>query len=292
MINSYGELIMKYFVSFIIALNVAAVFACDDGFLPHNNFQIPINSILANDMTEEQFKANIKRFEDFFGPQIENELNQELIVFKSWKSNTVNAYAEKAPGKVMITIYGGLARHKAITQDGLTLVLCHELGHHFGGFPKKNTNIWSSAEGQADYYSSMKCLRRIWAKADNATALNSISIPEHVKNECAKTYSKVTDQLLCQRMSMAGRSMSLMIQDLDHDSIEPKFETPDDLQVRSTNIMHPFAQCRLDTIFNGAICPVSETIEFDNDDETSGACHEKLGDSRGTRPRCWFVPRI
>lgn len=283
---------MKYIFLCLVLLKISTSIACDGGFLPHNNYKIPINSILANDMTEEQFKSIIKQFEDFFGPKIDRELNQELIIFKSWKSNTVNAYAEKDKGKVMITLYGGLARHKAITPDGLTLVLCHELGHHFGGFPKKNTNVWSSAEGQADYYSTMKCLRRIWAKADNAFALKDVLVPDHVKLECAKTYVNDQEKILCQRMSMAGKSMALMIQDLDHDSIEPKFETPDELRVRATNIMHPYAQCRLDTVFNGAICPVSEAIEFENDDESTGACHEKLGDTRGTRPRCWFVPRL
>ena len=283
---------MKFIFFCFTLLQITSALACDGGFLPHNNYQIPVNSVLANDMTEEQFKSIIKQFEDFFGPKIDSELNEELIIFKSWKSNTVNAYAEKDKGKVMITLYGGLARHKAITHDGLTLVLCHELGHHFGGFPKKNTNRWSSAEGQADYYSSMKCLRRIWANVDNAAALKNVNVPDHVKQECSKTYVKAQDQLVCQRMSMAGKSMALMIQDLDHDSIEPKFETPDDLRVRSTNEMHPYAQCRLDTVFNGAICPISESVEFKNDDETAGACHEKLGDVRGTRPRCWFVPRL
>jgi hypothetical protein len=93
-------------------------------------------------------------------------------------------------------------------------------------------------------------------------------------------------------MGLAGRSVSLMIQDLDHDSIEPKFETPDTLVVRAMNYSHPYAQCRLDTYFHGAICPVPETIEFSDDDQVQGSCHAKNGDTRGLRPRCWFVPAL
>ena len=90
-------------------------------------------------------------------------------------------------------------------------------------------------------------------------------------------------------MGLAGRSVAFMIQDLDHDSIEPKFETPDTLVVRAMNYLHPYSQCRLDTFFQGAVCPVPESIEFEDDDQTVGACHAKLGDTRGLRPKCWFL---
>ncbi len=281
---------MKKF-SYLIALLSFSSFACDGGFVQHNYLKIAPHSFLANDMTEKEFKDTAKSFEKFFAPQIEREHNAELQVYSSWASNTVNAYAERDEDAWLITIYGGLARHKAITLDGYKLVLCHELGHHLGGYPKKSTNKWSSAEGQADYFATMKCLRQWWENENNETIVSSMTIPAHVKNECALSYSDKKEQALCQRMSMAGRSVALLIQDLDQDSIEPKFETPDPLIVRAINYMHPYAQCRLDTFFNGAICPVSQLVSMENDNETSGTCHARNGDSRGLRPRCWFVPR-
>jgi hypothetical protein len=279
---------MKLLLITLLCLS-ARSFACDGGMSMNRIISIPENSLLANDMTEKEFKDTIKHFEKFFGPSIERDHNAELIVFGSWGSNTVNAYAERASKKIMITIYGGLARHKAITKDGFTAVLCHELGHHFGGYPKKSTNRWSSAEGQADYYATMKCLRRIWENENNELALNSEVIPEKLKVECAQTYRGAKSEALCQRMGLAGRSVAFLIQDLDHDSIEPKFETPDDLVVRAMNYLHPFAQCRLDTFFQGAICPVPESVEFEDNDQTTGSCHVKLGDTRGLRPLCWFL---
>jgi hypothetical protein len=282
------------FIALLMILTSFQAYPCDGGMKLRQSYKsfIPANSKFANDMTEQEFKSSIKHFEKFFGPDIEREHNSELIVYGSWASNTVNAYAEKSDKKVMVTIYGGLARHKAITKDGFMAVLCHELGHHFGGYPKKSTNKWSSAEGQADYYASMKCLRRLWKSEDNALALSGVLVPEIVKKECAQTFPSTSEQLLCQRMSLAGRSIALMIQDLDHDSIEPKFETPEPHVVRAMNYLHPFAQCRLDTYFQGSICHVPENQEFDNSEEKEGSCHPKLGDSRGNRPRCWFVPRL
>ena len=281
---------MKLFTTifFLISFSLQAL-ACDGGMAMNRIISIPANSVFANDFTEKEFKDSIKAFERFFGPSIDRDHNAELIIFGSWASNTVNAYAEKADKNVMITIYGGLARHKAISPDGFTAVLCHELGHHFGGYPQKSTNRWSSAEGQADYYATMKCLRRIWDKENNELAVSTQLIPEALKNECAKTYTTPKSQALCHRMGLAGRSVALMIQDLDHDSIEPKFETPDPLVVRAMSYLHPYAQCRLDTFFQGAVCPVSEAIEFQDDDQTAGACHVKLGDTRGLRPKCWFL---
>lgn len=281
---------MKIIILILLG-HIFSAIACDDGFVKNNNLQIPVNSLFAGDMTETQYKSTLNHFEQFFGPMVDSEHRAELQIIISWSSNTVNAYAERDDDNWIITVYGGLARHKAITVDGLNLVLCHELGHHLGGYPKKSTNKWSSAEGQADYYGTMKCLRRLWEKEDNVKIVRTLSIPNKVKEECSKAYSNKNEQSLCMRMSLAGKSVALMIQDLDHDSIEPKFETPDELIVRSMNYMHPYAQCRLDTFFNGAICRVSEKLEFDNDDETQGSCHAKNGDQTGLRPRCWFVPR-
>ncbi len=278
-------------ILFVILLMSQQVMACDGGMSFKRMLSIPEKSFLANSMTEKEFKNTIKNFETFFSPMVDRDHNSELIVVGSWASNTVNAYAEKESRKVMITIYGGLARHPAITNDGLVAALCHELGHHFGGYPKKSTNKWSSAEGQADYYATMKCLRRIWVKADNQAAVSTLVVPEKLAAECSQTYKLESDRFLCQRMGLAGRSVALMIQDLDHDSIEPKFETPDDLVVRAMNYMHPYAQCRLDTYFNGAICHVPETVEFDDDEETIGSCDRRNGDERGLRPRCWFLPK-
>jgi hypothetical protein len=279
---------MKVFALFLCLFSLPVI-ACDGGMRMNRIVSIPEGSFLANDMTEKEFKDSIKAFEQFFSPTIDRDHNAELIIFGSWASNTVNAYAEKSNKKVMVTIYGGLARHKAITKDGFTAVLCHELGHHFGGYPKKSTNRWSSAEGQADYYATMKCLRRIWEKDNNELIIANEVIPETLKSECAKTYIDTKSQKLCERMGLAGRSVAHMIQDLDHDSLVAKFETPDPLVVRAMNYLHPYGQCRLDTFFQGAICPVSESVEFEDDDQKAGACHVKLGDTRGLRPKCWFL---
>jgi hypothetical protein len=239
---------------------------------------------------EEDFLATIKNFENKFARNLEDNHDYELIVFKSWKSSTVNAYAERDKDKIMITVYGGIARHKAVTKDGFALVLCHELGHHLGGYPKKSTNRWSSAEGQADYYATMTCLKKLWEDEDNRAVVQTLNVPEFAKNKCADAYKAESEQILCQRVSMAGKSIALMFQDLDQESFEPEFHTPDP-QVSSNMVyLHPFSQCRLDTYFQGSLCSKNEFI-LDEDDEHFGTCTLRNGDILGIRPACWFKTR-
>lgn len=271
---------------------VLAAGGCE-GFVPKNNLSILPEKNLNPEMTEAVFKSASERFEKFFGQKVEEWTGDELIVFKSWKSGTVNAFAEKENGKVMVTIYGGLARHPAITRDGFDAVLCHELGHHFGGYPKKMANKWSSVEGQADYYATTKCLRYYWEKEDNQTWVKTHDVSDYAKMKCALAYpASVNEQSLCARLSMASMSVAKMIQALDYESVDPDFSTPDPTVVVSTQMTHPNSQCRLDTLFNGSLCTVDKEVPFDDRDELAGSCHEKLGFELGNRPKCWFKVRL
>ena len=281
---------MRFFLPAFLLCSFSSL-ACDGGMFTHNFRSIPEKSLLANEMTETQFKKLTKDFEVFFGESVEREYNRELQLYSSWKSNTVNAFAEQDSRSFKITIYGGLARHKSMNEDSVTLTLCHELGHHLGGYPKKSMNKWSSAEGQADYFATMKCGRKIWEKQDNETAIANLSIPSAVKNQCEEAFAGKADRALCMRLNMAGRGLALMFQDLESDSLEPRFETPSSEITRTMNYMHPYNQCRLDTYFMGSLCHVDKAINFDDDNETIGACNLKLGDKLGNRPKCWFVSR-
>jgi hypothetical protein len=51
-------------------------------------------------------------------------------------------------------------RHPAIEVEAVSLVLAHELGHHYGGSPTFPGGL--SCEGQADYYGVNVIMRRIW----------------------------------------------------------------------------------------------------------------------------------
>lgn len=279
------------FCSGVLVLKILSNTVFASSFLPENKFQISIQDNL-NSMTESEFLGAIKKVESIYAPIIDQEEGAELIVYKSWKSNTVNAYADRSDSKKWnITFYGGLARHPEITIDAFTLVVCHELGHHIGGAPKKTENKWSSAEGQADYFSTLKCLRKVFSTEDNEKIVSTLQMPEIVKEKCSLNFSNKNDQFLCMRSAMAGLATAKMLAALEYESRPLRFETPDENISSSMQLMHPAPQCRLDTYFMGAVCPVDHLTNVDDYNMNLGTCSLRNGDSEGLRPACWFKSR-
>jgi hypothetical protein len=124
-----------------------------EGFVPENDLKISENAKRFGGMTEEQFNSVIESVETIYAPII-SELGGTLKVVRNWSDSTVNAYAQRVGNEWRVSMFGGLARHDTITADGFALVVCHEIGHHIGGAPRKTStwsNPWASNEGQADY---------------------------------------------------------------------------------------------------------------------------------------------
>lgn len=115
-------------------------------------------------------------------------------------------------------MFGGLARHKITNADGFALVVCHETGHHLGGFPRNKNilgqQVWSSNEGQSDYFATMKCFRRVMEKEDNASANAALQIPKLVGDKCAAQHKSKDEIELCKRGAMGGMNLAELLSDL------------------------------------------------------------------------------
>ena len=147
-----------------------------------------------------------------------------------------------------------LARHKTITTDGFALVACHEIGPHIGGAPRYAGEDWASNEGQADYFATLKCLRRVWQSEDNGAAVRNMTVPAFLSNSCKTQWADKADQEHCVLVAKAGDSVAKLFAALGRNAKAPKFDTPDPKVVTATNDNHPATQCRLDTYFQGALC--------------------------------------
>lgn len=284
-------------------------FSCSEdgkeGIAPENNLKIPAHIKTDSPITKESFFTVINQIEKTYLP-IMKEMGETLHIIKDWENATVNAYAKKSGGKSIVHMFGGLARHPKMTEDGFALVVCHEIGHHIGGAPKIGSSrlrdkdhdtghgftrvgaSWASNEGQADYWATLKCARKSWQDDDNFSIISDMKIPEIVKEKCEKTHGTGHDYALCQRSAMAGFALANTLADLRKSpptggipplsgveaqvSGYPQFETPDLKVVRRTNHNHPAAQCRLDTYFMGAICAISDTEEVSQKDPNQGVC--------------------
>jgi hypothetical protein len=300
----------------VLGLTLAgSAFTCtvkgDRGIVPENNLKIPSSVKAINGITREDFDKAIDDVEHLYAPIVAS-MGGQLQIDRNWDDGTVNAYASQT-GKVWkVAMFGGLARHETITRDAMSLVVCHELGHHIGGAPKKGASAgggggwwgggvtarngvtaasWASNEGQADYFATLKCLRKTWINDNNAAIVKSLTVPKQVTEICNQTYkSDKVETALCVRTSMAGKSVSDLFAVLGK-LPETKFDTPDTSVIKSTDDNHPKAQCRLDTYFQGSLCDVDMNEEVSQSDEVKGTCHPSLGNKLGNRPLCWFKPK-
>lgn len=275
-------------------LSFSQAFSCDihgkGGFAPENNLKIAVGDKAANNMTKELFLDAISRVSTVYEP-IVKEKGGKLVMNNRWDDDTVNASAQQFGSTWQVNMYGGLARHPLVTVDGFMMVVCHELGHHIGGAPRKGGwgSAWASNEGQADYWAGLKCMRRVLEKEDNIAAVAKMEIDAEATAKCQQIYKSESEIALCQRISMAGKSLAMLLGDLGGNS-NVKFTTPDTSKVSRTNDNHPAAQCRLDTYFQGTLCDKAISEDVDAKDPIKGTCIKRDGYEFGTRPLCWYKP--
>lgn len=281
-------------------------------FLPRNGYLIPVGQGQNNEMNEQVFNNVLDRIQRVYAPLFQQK-NLTLNIRRRWSDPTVNAYAEQSGRNAYITMFGGLARHRAITPDAFALVACHEIGHHIGGTPK--VEAWATNEGQSDYFGTLKCLRRYFVEgqqnsfANNLTFVNMLfqgrshspqnfvqyrqnfMASDYAVQACKTAFKDVPNQVICVRSAAAGMSLALLFQDLEKRQTPPRYETPDRNRVPHTDHDHPASQCRLDTYFQGALCAVSVLEDIDNSNPHRGTCTEARGFKLGLRPLCWYNPQ-
>ncbi|EQC51403.1 peptidase, M48 domain protein [Bacteriovorax sp. DB6_IX] len=284
------------FLALALTMLTTNAISCDidgiTGIVEENSMYIPVGAKSAGGLTEDQFNRVIDKVEKVYKPIIK-EMGANLVIERKWDDGTVNAYARQSGSTWHVAMFGGLARHETITEDGFATVVCHEIGHHIGGAPKKSSwwgSSWASNEGQADYFGTSKCLRKMMENEDNATIVANMDIPAHVTKKCNANFTNAEDITMCQRGSMAGLSLANLFRSLRNLSQELKFTTPDSNVVSSTNHNHPAPQCRLDTYFQGALCDVDHNTDVDQDDALIGTCNRVDNYVDGVRPKCWYKP--
>lgn len=279
----------------ILLLIMLTLSSLEAACLPGNSLLIPVG-VTSGGLSEIQFHKVIDRVAEIYAPVVQQQ-GARLIFNRKWEDATVNASAARDMSRGtdwFVSMYGGLARHPRMTEDAFAVVVCHELGHHLGGFPKKTQAFqvdrkWSSVEGQSDYFATLKCLKKIFAGQDNEAVMAVKTIPLLVKAECEKSFSNKEEQFICQRSAIAGLEVSRFIAELTESKIDIDFSTPDKKKVLMIEKDHNKPQCRLDTFYQGSLCDKDPDEALSKTDGNPGACTKKNGDSRGLRPRCWMT---
>jgi len=257
-------------------------------FLPTNNLYLEDSLESASNVTEEQFNQIIDQAIEIYAPIIA-EHGKNLRFNRLWDNATVNANASQSGDTWTVNMYGGLARRPEVTPDGFALVVCHELGHHLGGFPAKS---WAAYEGQSDYFATQSCGRLLWS---NQTLSEMETLPDYPQGLCDVTYfgEGVSRLQLCYREMLAGYSLGNLLGTLGGTKVS--YTSPDLSVVTRTNSKHPTGQCRLDTYMRGAICKVefnTDLIPQTEKEAVKTSCHVSNNDEVGTRPTCWWKAKL
>lgn len=279
--------------------------------MPLNHLDLQDNPRVLYNISPVMFRQLIDQVVTTFSPVVRAH-GGDLRVNYLWDNRTVNASAQRTGNQWILNMYGGLARRKEITPDGFSMVVCHELGHHLGGYPFKRTvyegNAWAADEGQADYFATQTCARAIWGRDYQANAAHRYTVDPVAKAACDHSYQYQVQRDLCYRTADAGQSLANLLNMLE-DATRPVVygKASNAVRVPETFPDHPAAQCRLETFLNGAIC----TRPFDVriipgldvhmangsplDEEKRAAnfsCGERGAVYDGSRPRCWFQPLL
>lgn len=265
-----------------------------EGFLPENDMRIPVSPFqVSSGLDEAGFNRVLDRLQDLYGPVVAAQ-GGRLVISRAWSDPTVNASATRNwwGDTWTLNMYGGLARHPAMTEEGFALVACHELGHQIGGAPKLNGIMaklglgrWATNEGGADYFATLKCMRRVVPAAQG-------SIEPYAAQACDASFADDDGRQACRAGAAAGQAVALVFQSLKKSPTAPRFETPDRSVVASMDDSHPEPQCRLDTYFQGALCPKPLSEPVADRDPNAGACTRRQGYSVGLRPLCWYKPPV
>jgi len=287
----------------LAALTLPAVASAQ--FAPKNDLWKQDAAIRKMDpkMTQKEFDAISQGVIDVFAPFADLH-GGKLSVNADWNDSTVNASAEENGTSWVVNMYGGLARRPEITYDGYKGVICHELGHHFGGFAFYSDDDWAAAEGEADYFATQFCLGLLFVDEKAVNATFRTNVPKPVQAKCDLAWKTVDEQNLCYRIAAAGQSLANLLAKLEGAKV-PDVTKPDPSIVTTTDVDHPHAQCRLDTYFNGALCATKtfdiktipgkanaagQTSKAAQDEAAEYSCLGTGAMAMGERPRCWFKP--
>jgi hypothetical protein len=286
---------------------------------PDNNLYFPIsNGAEQTGISKEDFDTVLDAIQMVYGPEVKAE-GGTLKILRNWTDGEVNAGASRSPfgNTYILHMFGGMARHPQMTKEGFLLVACHEMGHHLGKSPTYPGTPMAS-EGQADYFATLKCMRKVLAVFNTAREASKLSrIAGRLASNACKRFERLSldgapdGAAVCLRSHIAAETLATILGGLTNDKRKskglpplppPSLQTPDESAVRNTIVdAYPGVQCRLDTYSSGALCPVSVETKLDANSPNSGVCLmpsrgaslaeanvDSIEDQLGARPPCWY----
>jgi hypothetical protein len=271
-------------------LNLVFIGQSFASFLPENNLQVLQSKKFSDSDLVKKFKPFNEAVLEAYKEDITSEGGTLSIDF-DFNSATVNAFASRSGDNLelwKIRFLGGMLRHKFMNEFVYLGVLCHELGHHLGGTPRKGEGSWVSVEGQADYFASNQCLKKI-INTKNVLSFEGMQIPKFVSEKCLDRFTDINELAACKKTAFISMEIGKFLFKINRGrrgnrSPKPVITKRAKNVVSTTNLKHPKPQCRLDTFFEGSLC--FESFQGQKN------CPDSKDWYQGARPLCWFKPQL
>ena len=265
---------VKFLLMLLLMVSCGNAFGKTKSFMPENNLYLYDNYFSAN-MSEQEFDSIINDAQAIYEPIVQR-FGARFLIERDWNDSTVNAYAYQENGGWFVKMFGGMARRQEMTADGFRLVVCHEIGHHLGGFPQYQGG-WASNEGQSDYYAPHVCFRKMMERKTDPLGY----VEPKINADCDGFWKNSQNRYICKRGMMGGLSLAKLLGALGNTRVD--INSKDRTVVSRTSDAHPAAQCRLDTMVAAALCKNSW-----NDGVIARSASQSY--SCANRPRCWYAP--
>jgi hypothetical protein len=174
---------MKKIILVLIGLISSFLTHASNNTCPLNRvdyFCIPTNQIQNSEMTITEFYKIPATIIGLYQNEMKS-LPLAMALDAQWESPYFGAGVSLIDNSFRLMILGGMARMKEMTLDGYAAIVCHEIGHIVGGEPRQTIYgvDWSSAEGQADFFSASICLPKYF----KSLGMNS---EQEIKNRIEK----------------------------------------------------------------------------------------------------------
>lgn len=264
---------------------IVITFLVNGAFAQRNNpehfrYQVLVTDFTTSTVTKESFQSIPSLIYALHFSDLQ-KVGRTLEIKTDWEKPFFTAWAhQESSTHYSLNFWGGLARIPGMNEEGQALIACHELGHVLGGEPRIKIKefIWSSAEGQSDYFATGICLKRYFTLQHKIKKLTiPDDIPEVSFTLCRTSYSDELDFLVCLNSSKAINAFKNVLIHLGQYSESLGIDTPSRDHVRVTMFdSYPEKQCRIDTLFQGSLCS-----------EKSFPCQKN---QIGSRPACWYHP--
>lgn len=248
--------------------------------IPGNNLGIDDNGMTWN-ISEQEYHNLIQAVSDIYVPIFKN-IGVNFWFERNWQTKDVNIYSYKYDSQWSknwkVLVNGGLARRPELTKEGFTVALCHAIGHLLGGFPYQDYTA-ISAEGQAWYYATHVCTRKVFGQVlKKRPLLNKLKVDVTI---CTNYFDNKIEQDICRLAVFGSKSFADLHYIAMHERRAPDIEVKDTYQISLTNQLWVPSQCILDTLVAGILC------EKPWDDKVIPT---KKNATCSSRPLCWYKP--